>query len=130
MSCITMDTKTLLYNFFGSPYCEKEFYNDGVSIDILDKCAKTLANHLPEYFFYDISMKAIKRLIEEEPGRPKKFMLDEKDKIHYNGGNIDINRYNACYTKEVFESIPKIIDGFFKHKLYEKDIILLHPVRW
>lgn len=106
-------------------------YENDISVDTLEKCAKILANNLPGYFCYDLSMKAIKRVIEDEAQYPiRMFTLDKENKIHYSGAWINLRECNACYIKEISEKIPEIVNGFFKYRLFEKDIIRLDSVHW
>lgn len=116
MGCLTIDTETLLANFFGSPEYEKSGL-DKVGIDTIEKCAITLANNLPGYVFYDTTRKSIRKLSEKNKG----FILDG-DIVYYRGDKINRHKYNRSYINWISNSIEDIVDSFFKYRVFEKSV--------
>ena len=123
MCCITIETDVLVANFFGSPECRFTGM-DGVEVEKIEKCAKVLANNLPVYVFYDLSLKKINELTKENHD----FLLSE-GKIYYRGKKINRDQYNNIYSASISEKIGRIIDGFFRLRLYDKEIKILMPIR-
>lgn len=116
MCCITIETDVLIANFFGSP--ENELAGmGGVELEVIEKCAKVLANNLPGYVFYDLSSKKIAELVEEN----KEFVLND-GKMYYRGPGIDRKQYNKVYVPAISKRIGEIVDGFFRFGLYDKEI--------
>lgn len=116
MCCITIETGVLVANFFGSPENESVGQN-GVELELIEKCAKVLANNLPGYVFYDLSSRKIEEFVEEN----KEFELRD-GKIYYRGEKIDRKQYNKVYVPSISKRIGEIVDGFFRYGLYNKEI--------
>lgn len=123
MCCITIETEVLVANFFGSPECIFTGA-DGVEVEKIEKCAKVLANNLPGYVFYDLSVKKINELTKENHD----FLMNG-GKIYYRGKKINRDQYNTIYSASISEKIVRIIDGFFRLHLYDKEIKILMPIR-
>lgn len=116
MCCITIGTDVMLANFFGSPgYLTSGL--DGADLDVIKKCAVTLANNLPGYVFFDLTQKKVDALVNGNHG-----YIYQGGKIMYIGKGIDLKRYNDSYTPGISEKIEKIVNGFFKQQLYAKEI--------
>lgn len=116
MCCITIETDVLIANIFGSP--QKILAGmDGVSLEVIEKCAKVLANNLPGYVFYDLSFRKIEGFLKEN----KDFVLNN-DKIYYRGEKIDREQYNKVYVSAISQKIGEIVDAFFYFGLYNKVI--------
>ncbi len=116
MCCITIETDVLVANFFGSPESGLAGM-DGVELEVIEKCARVLANNLPGYVFYDLSPKKIAELVEEN----KEFVLND-GKMYYRGPGIDRRQYNKVYVPSIARRIGEIVDGFFHFGLYNKEI--------
>jgi len=123
MGCLTIETEVLLANFFGSPE-NPRWTEDGVPIVVIEKCAKTLANNLPGYVFYDLSRRRLWNVVNEN----REYVLSGEN-IIYKGGEIDREKYNKVYASDISEKMSTVVDSFFKFRLYEKEIKLLMPVR-
>lgn len=122
MCCITIDTEVLFANFFGSPEYRGNGH-EGADIEVIEKCARVLANNLPGYVFYDLTPKAIAEVTREN----KDYVMVE-NKIFYRGESIDRNACNSIYTSGISKRIGQVVDGFFSQGLYDKKVDLLTPI--
>lgn len=119
MCCITIDTEVILANIFGSPELNL-MRGEGIGVDIIEKCAVVLANNLPGYVFYDVTLPAIQKTTLENIS----FKI-EHGKVYYFGNPICREKYNQIYTPTIASKIINLIDGFFKYEMYNDSVTLL-----
>lgn len=118
MCCIKLSAEAVLVNYFGSPLFQSSDNDTGmVNVSSIQSCAAFLANNLPGYVSYDISIKALQEAVKsgmfQMSADGSKIALQE---------DVDRQRYNWSFPSSIANRIEKIVDKFFQRELYKREI--------
>lgn len=114
---IVLEAKVILNNIFGSPELPDFIRYNSINIKDVEQCSIFISNNLPGYVVCDLSDDAVEHAVK----------TGEIEYDHSSGDfrlkhEIDREKYNRYYPKETTEKLKKIIDWYFKRKLYNRKI--------
>jgi len=118
MCCIILDAGIILDNMFGSPECPSEFREGSIDRAVIDRCSVFVANNLPGDVVCDLSDGAIRKAMEDGH-----FVYDPEKKEFILKSEGDTEKYKLFYPDSVTSKLGKIIDCFWKRKLYGRNIL-------
>ncbi|MDD6628202.1 MAG: hypothetical protein PUF03_08130 [Lachnospiraceae bacterium] len=116
MCCIQISDEVLLKNVMASPILHN--INGGkISIGNIGKCGIYLENNLPGYVDCETDF-----LVLSNTAKACGYTIDHEAQIDSNEVEIEREKCNSIYPKDLADRIEKIVDAFFERSLYDPSI--------